>query len=101
MEGHANSIPVTPGGRYLSNWELSSARASVVVDYLVSTNDVPGQRMAALGYGDVRPLVPDSEPDAMSVNRRVDVVVVSNASSAANALLPGLEAAATTQGENP
>jgi chemotaxis protein MotB len=38
--------------------------------------------------------VPDSDPDFVTVNRRVDVVVLSTASAEANALLPGIESAA-------
>jgi chemotaxis protein MotB len=38
--------------------------------------------------------VPDSAPDALSINRRVDIVVLSTASAKANELLPGIEATA-------
>jgi chemotaxis protein MotB len=50
--------------------------------------------MSAAGYGSTRPLVPDSDPSYVTVNRRVDIIVASTASAEANALLPGLEAAA-------
>jgi chemotaxis protein MotB len=49
--------------------------------------------MSATGYSSTRPLVPESDPNALSVNRRVDIVVLSTASAEANALLPGLDAA--------
>jgi chemotaxis protein MotB len=92
IEGHTNSLPVTPGGPYPSNWELSTDRATTVVRHLIS-RDVPPARMSATGYADTRPLVPDSDPAAVTVNRRVDIVVVSTASAEANAQLPGLDAA--------
>ena len=94
IEGHTNSIPVTPGGRYPSNWELSTDRATTVVRYLI-TRGIPAPRMSATGYADTQPLIPDADPAAVTVNRRVDVVLVSTASAEANALLPGLDAAAT------
>ena len=49
--------------------------------------------MYAAGYGSTQPMVPESDPNAVTVNRRVDVVVLSTASAEANALLPGIEAA--------
>jgi chemotaxis protein MotB len=95
IEGHANSIPVTRGGPWPSNWELSAVRATTVLRHLAEQDGVSEDRLSAAGYGSTRPLVPDSDPDYVTVNRRVDVVVLSNASAAANELLPSLEAAAT------
>ena len=92
IEGHANHLPVTPGGPWPSNWELSSYRASTVLRWLAG-DGVPEPRMSATGYSSTRPLVPESDPTALSANRRVDVVVLSTASAEANALLPGIEAA--------
>ena len=95
VEGHANSIPVTRGGPWPSNWELSAVRATTVLRHLTA-DGLPEKRMSATGYSDTQPLVPDSAANAVSINRRVDVVVLSTASAAANALLPSLEAAATS-----
>jgi chemotaxis protein MotB len=92
IEGHANHLPVTPGGMWPSNWELSAYRATTVVRYL-GTAGVPENRMSANGYSSTRPLVPESDPSALTVNRRVDVVVLSTASAEANALLPGIDVA--------
>lgn len=98
VEGHANHLPVTAGGPWPSNWELSGWRASTVLRYLTG-DGVPEDRISAAGYSSTKPLVPITDPTAISVNRRVDVVVLSTASPEANALLPGLESnarAATT-----
>ena len=97
VEGHANHLPVTPGGPWPSNWELSAYRATTVVRYL-TTDGVPGVRMVANGYSDTRPLVPPSDPNSITVNRRVDVVVLSDASAEAKELLPGLDAGTTDAG---
>ncbi len=91
VEGHANHLPVSRGSVWPSNWELSAYRATTVVRYLAS-DDVPEKRMSANGYSSTRPLVPVSDPNAVSVNRRVDLVVLSTASAEANALLPGIDA---------
>ena len=94
IEGHANSLPVTPGGEWPSNWELSAVRATTVLRHLAETDGIAETRMSASAFGSTRPLVPDTDPSYVTVNRRVDVVVLSTASAEANALLPGLEAAA-------
>lgn len=91
IEGHANHLPVTAGGPWPSNWELSGYRASTVLRYLAG-GGVPEERMSATGYSSTKPLVPITDPTAISVNRRVDVVVLSTASAEANALLPGIDA---------
>jgi chemotaxis protein MotB len=92
VEGHANHLPVDPNGPWPSNWELSAYRATTVLRHL-STDGVPQPRMYAAGYGSTQPLVPESDPAALTVNRRVDIVVLSTASAEANALLPGIDAA--------
>jgi chemotaxis protein MotB len=92
VEGHANHLPVSPGGRWPSNWELSAYRATTVLTHLAG-DGVPEPRMYAAGYGSTQPLVPETDRTAITVNRRVDIVVLSNASAEANALLPGIDAA--------
>ena len=92
VEGHANSIPVTRGGPWPSNWELSAVRATTVLRQMAA-DGVPDTRMSATGYSDTEPLVPDTDQNANTINRRVDVVVLSTASAQANALLPSIEAA--------
>jgi chemotaxis protein MotB len=89
VEGHANHLPVTAGGPWPSNWELSAYRATTVLRALTG-DGVPDERISAAGYADTRPLVPVTDPAAITTNRRVDVVVLSTASTEANALLPGI-----------
>ena len=97
VEGHANRIPVSPNGPWPSNWELSAYRATTVLRQLAS-GGIPEPRMSAAGYGSTQPLVPYTDPTANTVNRRVDIVVLSTASAEANALLPGLDAQSHTGG---
>ena len=100
IEGHANHLPVTAGGPWPSNWELSAFRATTVLRFLGSAG-LPEPKMSAAGYSSTQPLVPESDPTALSANRRVDVVVLSTASAEANALLPGLDRVATSKGPTP
>lgn len=80
VEGHTDNKPMA-SFRYPSNWELSGARASSVVRYLVSENNFDPSRFTIVGYGDTRPLVPNDSPTNMSKNRRVEIVILENESS--------------------
>lgn len=85
IEGHAN---VLPSSNYPTNWELSSDRATQVLRRFVESGGVPGNKIAAVGYGDARPAVAGTSGAALSENRRVDVVIQSSASESVRALLP-------------
>src|SRR4029453_3311761 len=86
VDGHTNQLP---GGtqNYPSGWELSSARASSVVRYLIDNYPVPGAGRSAAGNPDPRPLYPPSDPRAVTQNRRVEVVVMSSLPADERALL--------------
>ena len=89
IEGHANAVPTS--GKYATNWELSADRATQVLRRLVESDGVAGNRIAAVGYGDARPLT-DAGADALVVNRRVDLVVHSPLPEPVRALLPSMAA---------
>lgn len=73
VEGHADNTPIrTPV--YPSNWELSAARAAAIVSYF-ALQGVNPQRMAALGFGEFRPITSNDTADGRSRNRRVVIVV--------------------------
>jgi len=73
VEGHTDNQAIsTP--RYLSNWELSSARATSVTRYLISRGIKP-QRLSAIGYADTRPLVSNKTEQGRGKNRRVALVL--------------------------
>lgn len=77
VEGHTDDIPInTP--YYPSNWELSSARASSVVR-LFSANDIAPDRLVAIGYADNRPVVPNTDSESRARNRRVTMLIISEA----------------------
>ncbi len=73
VEGHTDDLPIR--GRYASNWELSTERATSVLRYLLDSHAVPAQRLSAAGYADQRPLTPNISAAARSANRRVEVIV--------------------------
>ncbi|WP_077215410.1 flagellar motor protein MotS [Bacillus dakarensis] len=74
VEGHTDDRPITTY-RYPSNWELSAARSSSVIRYLVDHYDLDSTRFIAVGYGETRPIVPNTGPDNWEKNRRVEIVI--------------------------
>jgi chemotaxis protein MotB len=74
IEGHTDDVPVA-AGRYASNWELSTARASAVVLFLLANTSLAPARLSAAGYGEFHPRTPNETPEQRALNRRVDVVV--------------------------
>lgn len=95
VDGHTNQL-LTSTAPYPSGWELSSARASSVVRYLIAHGPISASRLSAAGYSDQRPLLPASDPRSITRNRRVDVVVLSKLSATARATLPALAASSST-----
>lgn len=74
IEGHTDNRPITTF-RYPSNWELSTARASSVIRYLVDNHGLSNDRFIAVGYGETRPIVPNTNQANWKKNRRVEIVV--------------------------
>jgi chemotaxis protein MotB len=76
VEGHTDTVPLR-GGRYRDNWGLSSSRAAVVASYLETDGNVSPQKLQAVGYGPYRPVVPNDSAEHRALNRRVDLIFLS------------------------
>ena len=76
VEGHTDSNPIH-SDKYPSNWELSSARASSVVRYLISRFNFSPSLFTAIGYADTRP-VENSYSSTDPKNRRVEILILKN-----------------------
>ncbi|MEV0569182.1 flagellar motor protein MotB [Dactylosporangium sp. NPDC050588] len=87
VDGHTNQLAATTGS-YPSGWELSTARASTVVRFLHSNAGIPENRLMASGYADTKPLYAADDPRAASLNRRVEIIVLSSLPADTRALLP-------------
>ena len=70
VDGHTDSKPIQTI-RFPSNWELSTARATSVVRFLISLG-VPEHRMMAAGLGEFQPLADGEDADTMQRNRRIE-----------------------------
>jgi chemotaxis protein MotB len=76
VEGHTDNMPITTA-QYPSNWELSTARATNIVRYLVTGHHFPSEQLSAAGYGEFKPVENNSSIEGKQKNRRVDIVVLS------------------------
>ncbi len=76
IEGHTNQAPGAPKF-FASDWDLSAARAVTVLRHLNEQRGIPAERLSAVGFGKVRPLVDPGEPESQKLNKRVDIVVLS------------------------
>lgn len=74
VEGHTDDVPMR-GGRYESNWALSSSRALSVVHELLRGDVLDDERMMVVGFADSRPFTFNDTVEGRSSNRRVEIVI--------------------------
>ena len=73
IDGYADRQPINGnGGQFATNWDLSAARAIQVVQLLIAEG-VPGDHLAATGYGSHHPLDSADTPGAYARNRRIEL----------------------------
>jgi chemotaxis protein MotB len=77
IEGHTDSKPVSKSlkAKFASNWELSTARATAVVRYMIYGLHVDPLRLSAAGYAQYRPMVDNSTKEGRAANRRIRAVI--------------------------
>lgn len=74
VEGHTDDRPIRTSA-FPSNWELSAARAASVV-HLFMDHGIAPQRLAVVGFGQYRPVMPNTTTEGRNANRRVAVVIL-------------------------
>lgn len=76
IEGHTDSQPIF-SDKFPSNWELSAARASSVIRYMISRFKFNPSLFSAVGYADTRPLE-NARSSNDPLNRRVEILILKN-----------------------
>jgi chemotaxis protein MotB len=76
VAGHTDNIPIK-SAKFRSNWDLSTARAVEVVNFMISSG-LDGKRLSAAGYADQSPVAPNDTPDNKAKNRRIEITLVPN-----------------------
>ncbi len=79
IEGHTDDQPLNRGG--YTNWNLSTDRAVSTVTLLSETYGISPTRLAAIGYGEFKPVEPNDSPANRAKNRRVEIVIVAGATA--------------------
>jgi chemotaxis protein MotB len=77
VEGHTDTMPISTA-QFPSNWELSGARATNVLHYMMKTYQVDPKNLSATGYGEFRPVAENTTGEGRAKNRRVDIVLLSS-----------------------
>ena len=75
VRGYTDNVVIATA-QYPTNWELSTARATSVLRYLLDTFALAPARLSATGYADTHPLVANDTPGHRARNRRVVVEFV-------------------------
>ncbi|MEQ8656777.1 MAG: peptidoglycan -binding protein [Hyphomicrobiales bacterium] len=71
VDGHTDSRPLSGTGLYATNWELSTARATSVVRFLIDEGVSPEHLMAA-GFGEFQPIAEGEDDESLARNRRIE-----------------------------
>jgi len=75
IEGHTDNVPIH-NGRYGSNWELSTARATEIIRLFITKYGMAPARLSASGYAEFYPVASNLTPEGRAMNRRVDLVIL-------------------------
>lgn len=75
IEGHTDSTPIK-NAKYPSNWELSTARATNIISYMMKNSNISARRLSAVGYGEYMPIADNTLISGRMLNRRVDIIVL-------------------------
>jgi chemotaxis protein MotB len=72
VEGHTDNLPIRTA-KFPSNWELSTMRAVNILRYL-QQNNIPSERLAAIGFAEYRPTAGNDTPEGRQKNRRIEIL---------------------------
>ena len=75
IEGHTDDMPLMFSESFVSNWDLSAARASSVAAALINNSAISQSRLVIAGFADSRPLKENKTPEGRSSNRRIEIIV--------------------------
>ncbi len=85
IEGHTDNVPIH-NAQFSSNWELSTSRATEIVRLLIVRDGFDAYHLSAAGYAEYHPVAPNGTREGRGMNRRVDIVILSEGPPAAPAV---------------
>ena len=78
VEGHTDNVQVGAESEYKDNWELSTARAANVVDFILQQKMIDASKISIAGYAEHKPVAKNDTDANKAKNRRVDIILISN-----------------------
>jgi len=75
VEGHTDNVPIHTQ-RFISNWELSSSRASAIARLLLERGSMHPSNVSAAGYAEFHPVASNATEEGRGQNRRVDIILL-------------------------
>lgn len=75
IEGHTDNVPYGEKGLIKNNWDLSTKRATAIVNILTENNNIPKENLTAAGRGEYAPIASNTTSDGKAKNRRIEVVL--------------------------
>jgi len=75
IEGHTDNVPYGGNGVISNNWDLSTKRATAIVEILSQNSAINPQNLTAAGRGEFAPVAPNSSAEGKAKNRRIEVIL--------------------------
>lgn len=75
IEGHTDNVPYTGSGQVKGNWDLSTKRATAIVQILRENNNIKPDNLTAAGRGEYAPIATNDTADGKAKNRRIEVIL--------------------------
>ena len=75
IEGHTDNVPFSSGGQIANNWDLSTKRATAIVQILNENKAINPESLTAAGRGEFAPIASNETSEGKAINRRIEVVL--------------------------
>ena len=75
IEGHTDDDPFSSGGQIANNWDLSTKRATAIVQILIENESINPESLTAAGRGEYAPIASNKTTEGKAKNRRIEVVL--------------------------
>lgn len=75
IEGHTDNVPYTGSGQLSGNWDLSTKRATAIVNILRENATINPENLTAAGRGEFAPIATNDTPEGRATNRRIEVIL--------------------------
>ena len=75
IEGHTDNVPYQGSGQIVGNWDLSTKRATAIVNILRENASINAENLTAAGRGEFAPIATNETPEGKAKNRRIEVIL--------------------------